>query len=301
MVQHISIRVPWTDNGFIGRTCNCPLKNYACKRLKSVAENNSLLCQEEGKNGIALSDIADSEKRRNLPCVNEGMAFMCDKDITTECLHNYSIYKYESHRDFIPSQQVIPAYTLIAHPYRWLMRGDKEVPKKIRELNGIDDIDSDIAHLLLKDKDGNGEPVGGNWVQHPKSQQKIFETFFKNVVPNKSLCFIYTKSVPYIEDSDRILVGIAVVDKAVALPQKHAKKADASSPLESFSWECMVAHKIRKKGDLFLSDDGFFGGFLFPYAQIIEKIEKSETAEEKEKYINTSLVSYVECELHRER
>lgn len=289
MVQHISIRVPWTDNDFIGRICDCPLKNYACKRLKSIAKTESLICQKKGNEGIDLGNIDDAEKRKNLPCVNEGMAFMCDKDITIECLHNYSLYGYESHRDFIPSQQVIPAYTLIAHPYRWLMRGDKnDDAKKIRELNDIPDIDSDIAHLLLKSKNGDGAPVGKDWVQHPKSQQKVFETFFQNVVPNKSLCFVYAKSIPYIEDADRVLLGIAVVDKKVELPQKHAKKTDATSPLESFSWECMVAHKIRKKGNNFLSDDeGVFGGFLFPYAQIIEKIEQSKTAEEKEKYIKT--------------
>lgn len=286
VVQHISVRVPWTDNDFIGRICDCPLKNYACRRLKSISEHSDLLCQQDNKAGITLDGITDTNKRRYLPCLNEGMAFMSDKDITTECLHNYSLYNYDSHRDFIPSQQIIPAYTLIAHPYRWLMRGNNETAENIRLQNGIPDIDADIAHLLLKDKDGNGEPVGGNWVQHPISQQKIFETFFKNVVPNKSLCFIYTKSIPYIEDADRILIGIAVVDKAIGLPKKHAKKADATSTLESFSWECMVSHKIRKNGEKFLSDDnGIFGGFLFPYAQIIKKIEKAETGEEKEKYI----------------
>ena len=286
MVQHISIRVPWTDNGFIGRICDCPLKNYACRRLKAIAETNSLLCQEQGQSNVDLCDIKDSEKRSKLPCLTEGRAFMSDKDITTECYHNYSMYNYDSHRDFIPSKLIIPAYTLVAHPYRWLRRGNNEDGEKIRELNDIPDRDGEIAHLLLKNQNRGGSPVGQNWVQHPETQKRIFETFFKHVVPNKSLCFIYAKSVPYIENSDRILMGIAVVDKEVRLPQKHAKRADASSPLESFSWECMVAHKIRQSKGIFLSDDnGVFGGFLFPYAQFIEKIETAKTIKEKEAYI----------------
>ena len=289
MVQHISIRVPWTDNGFIGRVCDCPLKNYACHRLKAIASNSSLLCQKNDTEGKKLEDLTDKDKRFSLPCITEGRAFMSDSEITVECSHNYATYGYYSHRDFIPSVQHIPPYTLIARPFRWLMRGEDKSRVNsglLRELNNIPDIDEQIASLLLRNEYGTGERVGKAWVQNPETQERVFTTFFEDVVPNESLCFIYAKSVPYIEDSDRILLGVAVVDKKVNLPQKHAKKANATSKLESFSWECMVQHKIRKKDNIFLSDsNGVFGGFLLPYDQIIEKIDSAQNSQDREKYI----------------
>lgn len=289
MVQHISIRVPWTDNGFIGRVCDCPLKNYACHRLKAIASNPSLLCQNPGIEAKDFCDLDNKDKRFSLPCITEGRAFMSDKEITLECSHNYAKYGYYSHRDFISSVQYIPPYTLVARPFRWLMRGKDQARSSgnlLRELNNIPDIDDQIASLLIRNENGTGEPVGKAWVQNPKTQEQIFTKFFEDVVPNKSLCFIYAKSVPYVEDSDRILLGIAVVDKTVALPQKHSKRDGATSPLESFTWECMVQHKIRKKGSNFLVDDnGIFGGFLLPYAQIIEQIESAQNSKDREKYI----------------
>lgn len=286
IVQHISIRVPWTDNGFIGRICDCPLKNYACHRLKSIASNSSLLCQKPDMGGTPLDDLDNSDKRSNLPCVTEGMAFMSNTETTVECSHTYSKYNYYSHRDFIPSIQHIPPYSLIAHPFRWLMRGDNKNSYRLRDMNNIPDIDDQIAPLLMRNEKGTGKPVGEAWIQHHETQKKIFTTFFEEVVPDKSLCFIYAKSVPYVEDSDRILLGIAVVDKPVVLPQKHAKKIGATSPLESYAWECIVPHKIRRQGELFLKDDkGVFGGFLLPYAQIIGKIESAQNSKDREKYI----------------
>lgn len=34
MAQHISVRVPWHDNGWNGTVCQFPGENNACLRLK---------------------------------------------------------------------------------------------------------------------------------------------------------------------------------------------------------------------------------------------------------------------------
>ena len=39
MAQHISVRVPWKDNGYTGRVCNKPCYNNACLRLKNIADS----------------------------------------------------------------------------------------------------------------------------------------------------------------------------------------------------------------------------------------------------------------------
>lgn len=39
MAQHLSIRVPWKDNGYNGLVCDKPCYNNACLRLKNIAGN----------------------------------------------------------------------------------------------------------------------------------------------------------------------------------------------------------------------------------------------------------------------
>ena len=34
MAQHISVRIPWKDNGYNGLVCNKPCFNNTCLRLK---------------------------------------------------------------------------------------------------------------------------------------------------------------------------------------------------------------------------------------------------------------------------
>lgn len=39
LAQHISVRVPWKDNGYSGNICNKPYFNNAYLRLKNIAKN----------------------------------------------------------------------------------------------------------------------------------------------------------------------------------------------------------------------------------------------------------------------
>ena len=41
MAQHISIRVPWKDNGYTGLVCEKPCYNTACMKLKNIAKNKN--------------------------------------------------------------------------------------------------------------------------------------------------------------------------------------------------------------------------------------------------------------------
>ena len=43
MIQNITIRVPWTDNGWCGKVCNHPCGNTDCLRLKNIYENKKEL------------------------------------------------------------------------------------------------------------------------------------------------------------------------------------------------------------------------------------------------------------------
>ena len=40
MAQHLSIRIPWKDNGYSGLICEQPCLNNACLRLKNIVSNS---------------------------------------------------------------------------------------------------------------------------------------------------------------------------------------------------------------------------------------------------------------------
>jgi hypothetical protein len=39
MAQHLSIRVPWKDNGYRGLVCDKPCYNNSCLKLKNISTN----------------------------------------------------------------------------------------------------------------------------------------------------------------------------------------------------------------------------------------------------------------------
>lgn len=70
MIQNITIRVPWTDNGWCGKVCNHPCGNTDCLRLKNIYENKNEVEEEK----IAGKPLKGIEKQ--VPCIAEGVAFM---------------------------------------------------------------------------------------------------------------------------------------------------------------------------------------------------------------------------------
>lgn len=47
MIQNITIRVPWSDNGWCGKVCNHPCTNTDCLRLKNIYENKNEVEEEK--------------------------------------------------------------------------------------------------------------------------------------------------------------------------------------------------------------------------------------------------------------
>lgn len=70
MAQHLSIRVPWKDNGYSGLVCEKPCYNNSCLRLKNIAENRN----DELENSLKGCSIVGHETE--IPCLSEGGCFM---------------------------------------------------------------------------------------------------------------------------------------------------------------------------------------------------------------------------------
>ena len=70
MIQHISVRVPWHDNGWDGTICQDPAGNSACLKLKNIAENRNDRVE------IAIRGERMEDHMEKVCCIAEGGAFM---------------------------------------------------------------------------------------------------------------------------------------------------------------------------------------------------------------------------------
>ena len=120
MAQHISIRVPWKDNGFSGKVCNRPCFNTSCTRLKNIAENKN--DSYEGRYA------GQSIKQNNLsiPCLAEGGCFMSQDSYTRQETHPYKKSNPSTHGHFLPTDLRYPPFSLPARPFAWTMLSKKD-------------------------------------------------------------------------------------------------------------------------------------------------------------------------------
>jgi len=250
MAQHLSIRVPWKDNGYSGLVCDKPCYNNACLRLRNIADSRD----DDFEETLKGCPIAGHE--HEIPCVPEGGVFMSAKPHSRINIHPYKESNPATHGHFRETELVYPLYSLPARPFAWTMlrKGNDRDDQNIRRLADRYNIDYDPMRepeLAFKT----------NWIQDAVNQRAIFKTFYEEVTPNQSLVVAYAKQVPFIDDSKRVVMGIGFV-KSVTEPPEHKHTDDGT--LRSILWETMIGHSIR-------SDRR--DGFLLPYREMLEYAE----------------------------
>ena len=244
MAQHLSIRVPWKDNGYNGLVCDKPCYNNACLKLKNIAGNRD----DELEDGLKGCPIKGHEAE--IPCLGEGGCFMSSETYIKETIHPYQKTS-KQHKHFLPTQLVYPPFSLPARPFAWTMLykdGDKQYFKKLVEKYCIDFDEDDEPELGFDT----------NWVQDAENQRNIFKEFYTDVKIDESLVIPYAKQVPFIEDTKRVVMGIGWV-KSITEPPEH-KHTNAGS-LRSILWETMIGHSIREDCE---------DGFLLPYRELMD-------------------------------
>lgn len=251
MAQHISIRVPWTDNDYCGQVCSNPTCNTSCLRLKNISENKQD-ANEQKYAGCKMSDIEFDP-----PCIAEGGAFMCTNALTRIVEHPYKKYGNPLHKHFAPTPLNYPAYSLPARPFGWTMlnKSDEDKYANIDKLAAKFDIDFDKSR----------EPNLGfetAWIQDAKNQHAIFDSFYRDVIVKKSLVIPYAKQVPFLEDSKRVIIGIGFIEN-ITLPGEYKYYHPGS--LHSILWETMIEHSIRPDRK---------NGFLLPYKEMMHYAEE---------------------------
>ena len=252
MAQHISVRVPWKDNGYTGRVCDKPCYNIACLRLKNIANsrNDSL---EESLHGYP---ILGHEKE--IPCLSEGGCFMSSDTYTKTTVHPYKKGNSGTHGHFLETDLIYPPFSLPARPFAWTMlsRNTGSGERTIQDLAckfGIDYREDREPELSFRT----------NWVQDAGNQREIFRVFYQDVVPNKSIVIPYAKQVPFIDDNNRrVVMGIGYIT-SITEPPEHNHTNE--SELRSILWETMLGHSIR---------DDRKNGFLLPYREMMQYAKK---------------------------
>lgn len=250
--SHLSARIPWHDTDWTGRVCERPASNHSCGVLKRIKdEKDSDLEQQQA--GVAWPEITEA---RHPPCVLERAGFMRPKAHTIIREHPYAGGWTDSHTHFAKTPFRMPAYSIEAIPFRWVMRDQVGA---ISEEWGIEyDRDlEDKADEWIK----TSKPT--NWVQDHRNQLALLDSFFSSLVPERSLVFLYAKDVPLLEDrrpGARILVGVGRITEEVAPAEEWSYSKNG--PLRSVFWERGVAHSIRPK---------FEDGFLLPYQELISQ------------------------------
>lgn len=247
MAQHISIRVPWKDNGYTGFVCDKPCFNNACLRLKNISEARN----DEVESNLAGCSIHGHEKE--IPCLSEGACFMSPDTFTTTTIHPYKASNPKTHGHFLETELVYPPYSLPGRPFGWTMLRKSED-------KGNANIERFVDRLGIE-FDPYREPnlsFETNWVQDAVNQRSIFKTFYENVKVDESIVIPYAKQVPFTDDGRRVVMGIGLVTSILEPPEhNHTEDGD----LRSILWETMIGHSIR---------DDRKNGFLLPYKEMME-------------------------------
>lgn len=243
MPQHISVRVPWHDQGWDGKVCADPLSNNSCLRLKNISENRD----DNAEAAICRQCMADHAN--SLSCISEGSAFMSPVPITRSTDHPYKTYGIPTHQHFLPTDIVYQAYSFPARPFAWLSKDNVEEKKEIYNIDFQPEREPELD-------------LRTNWVQEADNQKAIFDYFYSDVLENQSLCIAYAKQVPFVEDNRRVIVGIGHVTKIVPAVEYNRTNADS---FRCMTWETMVCHSIRNDHK---------DGFIIPYQEMMEYAQK---------------------------
>lgn len=244
--KHISLRVPWHDNGWNGTVCQRPIDNSTCLVLKQIGEKKNDAAEEQlaGQRW----DLLQPEQRP--PCHDERGGFMSPFGYSHAHEHPYRHNK-SSHGHFRSTTLRYPEYSALAIPFRWMLRSN------------TDQLVQEHAIRFEQQAEAHADQLMGwraGWVQDADNQRAMLGRFFGALQPEESLCFFYAKRTPLADDPRRVIVGVGRVAKVGPITEYEYQGLQPGN-LRSVLWQQAVHHTIRP---------GFKDGFLLPYQELLE-------------------------------
>ncbi len=240
-MKHLTLRVPWHDNRWNGTVCTNPSENPFCVALDRIrAERN-----EEQEDLISGIDWHELEPHQLPPCKAEAGAFMNEIEWVRVLDHPYrEIPKTsQTHGHLKPLAVKLPPFSTFAVPFARMLRSNQE------------EIDESIPEPLPDDEES---PFRSAWVFGRERQEALLEMFFRQLTPNGSLIFFYTKEGhPLGESIRRLIVGVG---KVIRVGQILHYETDVGKPYPP--WDRLISHSIRPDGT---------DGFILPYHEYLEE------------------------------
>jgi ATP-dependent exoDNAse (exonuclease V) alpha subunit len=251
ILRHLSVRVPWHDNGWNGSVCNNPKANGACLILKNCALNRN----DELEKSLAGKLLSDLSEEQYPVCIGERATFMAPFSIHKTLNHPYAGSSPNTHGHLKPTRVPFPAFAAAAVPYHWMLK------ENAKEKTALYDLNYDEAKEPQLDWATNG---GDHWVQEIGNQKALLNCFFEHLQEDTSLVFFYAKQVPFVEEPGRVLAGVGKINKIIPSEAYEG----SNNRFGAAYWEHMILHTIRKDGK---------NGFLLPYHAAIEYQEEDPT------------------------
>ena len=254
-IKHLSVRVPWHDCTWNGKVCKNPRDNGSCMFLQRINETKDVDTEE--KNADKL--IHDLSLNEYPPCLNENVAFMSPHSVYKKVTHPYSgnssnddYYKY-----FKETTYHYPPHSFSIIPYNWMLN-DK------RNNQSLKATDLDLEYNAEKEPNLSFE---NTWVQQIDNQKSLLDTFVKPIVSGSSLVFIYAKNIPFIDTTERIIIGVGHIAKIGTLTE-YEYEDNSSNAFRSTLWERPIFHTIRENNK---------NGFLLPYQELVSLVKKDDS------------------------
>lgn len=258
-VHHLTIRVPWHDNGWQGTFCRNPCGNTSCTILPRIATGRDDRHEAEHA-GESLEGL---ERDQLPPCVDEHGTIMAPFPQSMLKHHPYAKSSETTHGHFAPTPYTIPPYSAAAIPFHWMLKEQAEG----NERNGV----TSRAEALNLGYEVAREPELGfatSWAQEGTNQRILLDTFFSAARPEQSLVFFYAKRTPLAEDPRRVIVGVGRV-KSVGAPTEYRYTGESrpTGRITGYLWERNITHSIRPDGG---------DGFLLPYQELLALAEQDD-------------------------
>ena len=259
-VHHLTIRVPWHDNGWRGTFCANPCANTSCTILPRIASGRDD-AHESAHAGQSLEGL----ERDQLPsCVDEHGTIMSPFALSMMKHHPYAASSQKTHGHFAPTPYTIAPYSAAALPFRWMLKEQAEGNEKFGVVSRVETLQ--LGYATEREPDLG---FGTSWVQEGSNQRVLLDTFFSAVKKDKTLVFFYAKRTPMVEDPRRVIVGVGRV-KTIGAPTEYRYKKGKrpSDKIHGYLWERNIEHSIRP-------DDN--DGFLLPYHELIALSEQDSS------------------------
>lgn len=259
-VHHLTIRVPWHDNGWQGTFCKNPCGNTSCIILPRIATGRD----DHYETAHAGETIEGLTKEQLPPCVDEHGTIMAPFTQSMLKNHPYAKTAEKTHGHFASTPYTIQPYSAAVIPFRWMLKEQAEGNTKQSIVSRVDALQ--LGYSQEREPDLGFET---NWAQEGTNQRILLDTFFSAAKTDQSLIFFYAKSTPLAEDARRVIVGVGRV-KSVGAPTeyRYASGAKPKDKINGYLWERNVEHSIRPD-----SKDGF----LLPYQELLSLAEQDDS------------------------